>query len=79
MVDSRDRVLGDGEAIIIIIIKNIYIAQVCKGHKCAMSAEMAVRLRNCLCLYSHLNYITVKTVKQKCLQLSSESLRRDVT
>jgi len=28
--------------IIIIIIKDIYIAQVRKGHKCAMSAEMAV-------------------------------------
>ena len=33
--------------IIIIIIKGIYIAQVHKGHKCAMSAEMAVWLRNC--------------------------------
>jgi len=31
-------------AIIIIIIKDIYIAQVRKGHKCAMSAEMAVWL-----------------------------------
>jgi len=40
--------------IIIIIIKHIYIAQVRKGHRCAMSAEMAVRLRNCLCLYSYL-------------------------
>ena len=38
-------------SIIIIIIKGIYIAQVRKGHKCAMSAEMAVWLRNCLCLY----------------------------
>ena len=37
---------------IIIIIKGIYIAQVRKGHKCAMSAEMAVWLRNCLYLYS---------------------------
>jgi len=36
--------------IIIIIIKGIYIAQVRKGHKCAMSAEMAEWLRNCLCL-----------------------------
>jgi len=35
--------------IIIIIIKGIYIAQVHKGHKCAMSAEMAVWLRNCVC------------------------------
>jgi len=34
--------------IIIIIIKDIYIAQVRKGHKCAMSAEMAAWLRNCL-------------------------------
>ena len=40
---------------IIIIIKGIYIAQVLKGHKCAMSAEMAVWLRNCLCLYSYLH------------------------
>ena len=31
-----------GVAIIIIIIKGIYIAQVRKGHKCAMSAQMAV-------------------------------------
>jgi len=37
--------------IIIIIIKGIYIAQVRKGHKCAMSAEMAVWLRNCLWLW----------------------------
>jgi len=41
--------------IIIIIIKGIYIAQVRKGHKCAMSAEMAVWLHNCLCLYSYLH------------------------
>jgi len=41
--------------IIIIIIKGIYTAQVRKGHKCAMSAEMAVWLRNCLCLYSYLH------------------------
>jgi len=41
--------------IIIIIIKDIHIAQVRKGHKCAMSAEMAVWLRNCLCLYSYLH------------------------
>jgi len=34
--------------IVIIIIKDIYIAQVRKGHKCAMSAEMAAWLRNCL-------------------------------
>jgi len=37
--------------IIIIIIKGIYIAQVRKGHKCAMSAEMAVWLRNFSCCY----------------------------
>jgi len=41
--------------LIIIIIKGIYIAQVRKGHKCAMSAEMAVWLRDCLCLYSYLH------------------------
>ena len=39
-----------------IIIKGIYIAQVRKGHKCAMSAEMAVWLRNCLYLYSYLSH-----------------------
>ena len=39
----------------IIIIKGIYIAQVRKGHKCAISAEMAVWLCNCLCLYSYLH------------------------
>ena len=42
--------------IITIIIKVIYIAQVRKGHKCAMSAEMAVWLRNCLYLYSYLSH-----------------------
>jgi len=42
--------------IIIIIIKGIYIAQVRKGHKCAMSPEMAVWLRNCLYLYSYLSH-----------------------
>ena len=42
--------------IIIIIIKGIYTAQVRKGHKCAMSAEMAVWLRNCLYLYSYLSH-----------------------
>jgi len=41
--------------IIIISINDIYIAQVRKGHKCAMSAEMAVWLHNCLCLYSYLH------------------------
>jgi len=39
----------------VIIIKGIYVAQIRKGHKCAMSAEMAVWLRNCLCLYSYLH------------------------
>jgi len=43
------------QIIVIIIIKGIYIAQVLKGHKCAMSAEMAVWLRNCLYLYSYLH------------------------
>jgi len=42
--------------IIIISINDIYIAQVRKGHKCAMSAEMAVWLRNCLYLYSYLSH-----------------------
>jgi len=42
--------------IIIIIIKDIYLAQVRRGHKCAMSAEMAVWLRNCLYLYSYLSH-----------------------
>jgi len=37
--------------VIIIIIKKIYIAKVRRGHKCAMSAEMAVWLR----LYSYLH------------------------
>jgi len=46
-----------GIIIIIIIIKDIYIAQVRKGHICAMSAEMAVWLRNCLCVYIAI-YIT---------------------
>ena len=41
--------------IIIIIIKGFNIAQVRKCYKCAMSAEMAVWLRNCLCLYSYLH------------------------
>jgi len=36
--------------------KSIYIVQVRKGHKCAMSAEMAVWLRNCLYLYSYLSH-----------------------
>ena len=48
--------LPDSYTVIIIIIKGIYIAQVRKGHKCAMSAEMAVWLRNCLYLYSYLSH-----------------------
>ena len=48
MLFTRDAVY------IIIVIKGIYIAQVRKGHKCAMSADMAVWLHNCLCLYSYL-------------------------
>ena len=35
----------------IIIIKDIYIAQVRKSHKCAMSAEMAAWLRRPLTVY----------------------------
>ena len=38
------------------VCKGIYIAQVRKGHKCPMSAEMAVWLRNCLYLYSYLSH-----------------------
>ena len=30
--------------LLLLFFKGIYIAQVCKGHKCAMSAEMAVWL-----------------------------------
>jgi len=30
-----------------VCVKDVYIEQVGKGHKCAMSAEMAVWLRNC--------------------------------
>jgi len=37
------------------VIKDICIAQVCKGHKCAVMAETAVSLRNYLCLYSYLH------------------------
>ena len=50
------RSLNGCSIIIIIIIKDIYIAHVRKGHKCAMSAEMAVWLRNCLYLYSYLSH-----------------------
>jgi len=41
--------------IIIISINDIYIEQVSKGHTWAMSAELAVWLCNCLCLYSYLH------------------------
>ena len=51
---SEANLLVSTDKIIIIIIKDIYIAEVCKSHKVAMSAEMAVWLRNCLCLYSYL-------------------------
>jgi len=37
------------------VCKDIYIVQDRKGHKCAVSAEMAVWLCNCLCLYSYLH------------------------
>jgi len=53
--DGYSAILQIDIIIIIIIIKGIYIAQVRKGHRCAMSAEMAVWLRNCLCLYSYLH------------------------
>jgi len=53
--DGYSAILQIDIIIIIIIIKGIYIAQVRKGHKCAMSAEMAVWLRNCLCLYRYLH------------------------
>jgi len=53
-------------SIIIIIIKSIYIPQVRKGHKCAMSAEMAVWLRNCLCLYSYLLLLLLHTFNGLC-------------
>jgi len=46
----RQRVKSTLTIIIIIIIKDICIAQVRKGHKCAMSAEMVVWLHNSLCL-----------------------------
>ena len=46
----RQRVKSTLIIIIIIIIKDICIAQVRKGYKCAMSAEMVVWLRNSLCL-----------------------------
>ena len=49
------------------------MAQVCEGYTCAMSAEMAVWLRNYPRLYSYLRG------QDSCLLLSSESLRRDVT
>ena len=45
--------------IIVIAIKDIYVAQVRKGHKCAMSAEMAVWLRNYVCLCTYMLTCTV--------------------
>ena len=47
MVQSVPAALTKIIIINIIIINGTYIAQVRKGHKCAMSAEMAVWLRNC--------------------------------
>jgi len=41
----------------IIIIKDIYIAQIREGHKCAVSAEMAVWLCNSMSL--ELSHTTV--------------------
>jgi len=58
--------------IIIIIIKGIYIAQVRKGHKCAMSAEMAVWLRNCLCLHSNAS-------RPRCIESHQPCSRVDVS
>jgi len=55
MVQSVPAALTKIIIINIIIINGTYIAQVRKGHKCAMSAEMAVWLRNYLCLYSYLH------------------------
>jgi len=51
---------------IIITIKDIYIAQVRKGRKCAMSAEMAVWLCNCLCI-SHVLCLCTYTVQRTSL------------
>ena len=62
--------------IIIIIIKGIYIAQVRKGHKCAMSAEMAVWLRNCLCLHSNASRPRCIESHQPCSQSRRERLQR---
>ena len=56
VVICRCKTSPESRHIIIIVIKGIYIAQVRKGHKCAMSAEMAVWLRNCLYLYSYLSH-----------------------
>ena len=56
IVGVLDKIAYSLASIIIIIIKGIYIAQVRKGHKCAMSAVMAVWLRNCLYLYSYLSH-----------------------
>jgi len=53
----------------LIIIEDIYIVQVRSGHKCAVSAEMAVWLRNCLC-----NYVTVNP-KKLCMQIKWRKFR----
>jgi len=55
--------------IIIFIIEDIFIAQVHSGHKYAVSAEMAVWLRNCLC-----NYVTVN-LKKLCMQIKWRKFR----
>jgi len=38
--------------LLLLLFKGIYIAQVRKGHTCAMSAQMAVWLRNCSYLHN---------------------------
>jgi len=53
-----EAVYYDFSLLIIIIIKDIYIAQVRKGHKCAMSAEMAVWLLHSCTTRSMLGPVT---------------------
>ena len=65
--------------IIILIIKHIYIAQVRKGHKCAMSAEMAVWLRNCLSLCSYIYITNYQDSYRNIFTCLLKSLLRDVT
>jgi len=48
--------IGEHRVLLLLLSLNTFcIAQVRKGHKCAMPAEMAASLRNCLCLYSYLH------------------------